>query len=206
MHTILFLFIAIVYTQNDDQLLYPYTLINTDISCEKNIDCFNHFNHSWCASGLLCIHHFCRVIPEFPCRATQTCDDDTRSCLDVACTEDSECDNHIFCDGVEVCQTNVCVMDDSQPSCFYLGGKCDEDARHCHLPREHDAIHQERWLGAQQIQKSNANGTETTSSVVVNITSLIVIGSVMGVLFIVSLIIILSRSARGITLPKQNAY
>lgn len=200
--TLLLLLVAIV-SADDSTRLYPFTLINTDLVCETIADCYAYYNNSWCATGFLCLRRQCKVIPEFPCRATQVCKEESQLCLDMPCTDDSACDNLVFCDGIEVCRNNVCIMDPQQPSCLYLGGVCDEVARDCQLPRAHQVWQQqqEHWL-MKEVNMDENNITETTTTV--NLTSLIIVGSVMGVIFIGTLIVLLTQVTQGAM--KLNKY
>lgn len=50
-----------------------------------------------------------------------------RDVLGASCTRLAECDNGIFCDGIERCESMVCVA--GQPSCG--GGRCDEANDRC---------------------------------------------------------------------------
>jgi hypothetical protein len=202
--TLLLLLVAIVST-DDSTHLYPFTLINTDLVCETIADCYAYHNNSWCATGFLCLRRQCKVIPEFPCRATQVCKEESQLCIDTPCTDDSECDNQVFCDGVEVCRNNICIMDPQQPSCLFLGGVCDEMARDCQLPRAHQLWQKEHSLINVVKKKAGDmegnNSTETTTTV--NLTSLIIVGSVMGVIFIGTLIVLLTRATQGAMKPNK---
>lgn len=203
---VLLLLVSIVRSGDDQaSLLYPYTLINTDLVCATVADCYAHHNNSWCASGLLCLHDRCKAIPEFPCRATQVCQEENQVCLDTSCTDDSECDNQVFCDGVEVCHNGICMMDPQQPSCLYLGGVCDEMARDCQLPRAYQVWQKEEANWFNMAVKKEAtlepNSTETTTTV--NLTSLIIIGSVMGVFFIATLIALLTKATQSAMKPNK---
>lgn len=195
MSLVLFL-LVILARADDDTILYPYTLINSDLVCETDSDCYNG---SWCASGVLCLHRHCKVIPDFPCRSTQVCQEESQSCLDTPCTDDSECDNQVFCDGVEVCRTGICIMDPQQPSCLYLGGICDETIRDCQLPRAHQ-VWQQLDVVKKEVSESN---TTTETATTVNLTSLIIVGSVVGIIFIATLIALLTKATQ-ISVTKPN--
>jgi hypothetical protein len=54
-----------------------------------------------------------------------------RDVIGASCTRLAECDNGIFCDGIERCESMVCVAAD-QPSCG--GGRCDEANDRCIFP------------------------------------------------------------------------
>ncbi len=221
--------------------MYPHTLIDTDIPCSTMSECTSHYNNSWCVSaGVLCIHRRCRLIPDFPCRATtQVCQEDEKRCVDKKCLLNSDCDNGIYCDGIEVCSTGtgLCVTDPRQPNCLYTGGRCDEKRQTCYESsvrlawrnsREYDQLRltteqneqeqaaaEDDLLGHEYTDKKlsllmtimNTPGNDTPITVpltVVNTVSVIIVFSVTGLLFIVILILVISRSIRGDSKPNRR--
>ena len=54
-----------------------------------------------------------------------------RDVIGASCTRFAECDNGIFCDGIERCESMLCVAADL-PSCG--GGRCDEANHRCIFP------------------------------------------------------------------------
>jgi hypothetical protein len=54
-----------------------------------------------------------------------------RDVIGASCTRLAECDNGVFCDGIERCESMVCVAAD-QPSCG--GSRCDEANDRCIFP------------------------------------------------------------------------
>lgn len=203
MHSLLLLlviFVSCSLARNDPSLLYPYTLLDTPIACKTVAECHAANKHSWCNAGFICLNNQCKTIPDFPCRSTQECDEKNYKCHDSTCKVDSDCDNGVFCDGREICQANVCIMDPEEPSCAYLGGLCDEVNKRCSLPENN----KDRYLSVKSFHALQ-NGTETPlSSSTVNITSVTIIGAVIGVFFLVVIVLVLGKSARGIF--KQSSY
>lgn len=192
-----FVFLLVCTTVRGGTRLYPYKLLNTGMVCERADDCQTQTTHSWCASAMLCIHRQCRQLLEFPCHATQRCDEETHRCLDVPCHDDSECDNGVFCDGNEVCRDSRCVTDEQYPSCLYLGGMCDEQMRECRFSSVLHHMNKDRWLGARITSLSTQNTTTETPGIV-NVTTLAVIGGVTGALFLFFLIVVVGRSVRDV--------
>lgn len=196
--------------------LYPHTLTNTEIRCDSQKDCEVHYNNSWCASaGVMCIHHYCKLIPDYPCRtSTQHCQEvPRRECIDKTCLTDSDCDNGIYCDGIEICSASnkVCITDPERPSCLYTGGQCDEASQTCHQPKvriawrstlsELEKRHGGKALSSTTIITANdvlITGNEVISQDTAGITSLIIIGAFTGLVAIVAVIAVIGRALNGI--------
>jgi hypothetical protein len=76
-----------------------------------------------------CLDGFC-VAGDPPCdppNGCNLCDEDNHECL-FTCAEDADCDNGLFCDGVESCDGCACLPGNPCP------GGCDEDLARCFDP------------------------------------------------------------------------
>lgn len=191
-------------------LLYPHTLISTDVPCLTMQDCRLHYNQSWCESAdVMCIHRYCKLIPGHPCRATQQCLEAEKRCITKKCVTHEDCDNGIYCDGAEICQGGLCLIDPTQPNCIYTGGECDEAEKKCYEPRVRLAwrghsgggVGQHISLFSTVVTALSAAPTTTNTSVIsqtaVNLTGLIIIAVAVGFLFFLIIIFIVSRSIRA---------
>lgn len=194
----LILCLTLISVSYSASVLYPHTLINTEVKCNSISDCKVYYNHSWCASaGVLCIHHYCKLIPDYPCRTTQHCIESEECCVDKECTIDEECNNAIYCDGEEICNQGYCITNPTRPSCYYTGGQCDEFTQTCHQPKVRLA-----WRSEQGTQISNSIKTQVidqnvgsgTTQVVASITSLIIVAFLTGLVFLVTIVVLIVRS------------
>ena len=179
-------------------VLYPHTLLNTEVKCKTTGDCETHHNHSWCVKGVLCIHHYCKLVPDHPCRlATQQCIESEKRCVDKKCTRDEECNNAIYCDGEEICSKDgVCITDPSRPSCHYTGGQCDEIAQTCHQPKVRLAWRSEQGATTEKI-KSQSSTTGGVNQVSASITSLIIVVALTGLVFLVVMFYLMFKAFRN---------
>lgn len=183
--------------------MYPHTLLATDLACTSTTDCKRHYNDSWCASsGILCIHHTCKRIPEYPCRTTQECVEEQHKCIDRQCSTNEECSNDIYCDGEEICTNGRCTTDPERPACINIGGKCDEASRTCTLSEVRLA-----WRAALRaevissestdIKATGLTGNEQISQDAVGVTSLAIIGFITGLLALFTLTVIIAKALSG---------
>jgi hypothetical protein len=114
-------------------LSFPFVLNKTDVRCCNTSTCINVLaNNLWCQSGLACIDTYCYRIPNYPC-ATQveTCDEVNHRCEQHACTANTECDDGVYCNGVEKCVNGFCKPG-LTTQCN--GGICDETTKVCSYP------------------------------------------------------------------------
>ena len=185
--------------------LYPHTLLNTDVPCSAIKDCVAYYNNSWCAcAGVLCIQHYCKLIPEYPCRATQQCIEAEKRCVDKECAIDDDCNNGLYCDGTEVCSHGHCITDPQRPSCHYTGGECDESRQQCYQPKARLAwrssvtnIDTDDDVSISLSRLSNTGGGGgRISQTSANMTTLIIIGTVTGFFILIVLFVALGRSMR----------
>jgi len=180
---------------------HPYTLINTDVPCRSAADCLTHYNNSWCeAAGVMCIHLYCKLIPNYPCNATQTCQEKTKRCEDRECSKDSDCDNHLFCDGVEICSNSsssgVCITDPASTNCHFTGGRCDEEAKQCYEPKVRLAWHNSEERRALLVMTTTPSNTSIITQLQVDVTALSTVAAFMFVVFVVSLAYVIGKSIR----------
>lgn len=209
------LFLLLVVCPGEGSLatfLFPATFLNTETPCLSTEECRQHYNYSWCqAAGVVCIHRYCKLIPGYPCKSTHTCLEAEKRCLDKSCARDTDCDNGLYCDGREICQAGKCVVDPAQPNCLYSGGECDEAAKQCYEPKirqtwRGDERHASLFTSSSSdgpTQAPTINTTSITQSTV-NMTALIIISTVMGVIFLIAIIHVVSNSIR--TYYRQRRY
>lgn len=124
-------------------------------ACTTRDDCLAARNNSWCASGVHCHRGRCATIADYPCRRTQLCDEEARACLPRTCSRSTDCDDGLFCNGVEHCvmepraTVGHCVADHATGCAF---GICNEATRSCVTPQrvaEARASHQARLVVLQ---------------------------------------------------------
>jgi hypothetical protein len=177
--------------------LSPYTLINTEVECAAKEDCLAHYNNSWCHSGVRCIRNFCRLIPNFPCASTQLCREVEKWCDERKCTQDSECDNGLYCDGTEVCRENRCVTDPERPNCYYKGGRCNESLKECMQPKARiawrEVANNERVMLSLGTAMMTTNASIVTQLQVYE-SAVITIGAFIFVVMLLAIVYHVSRS------------
>lgn len=111
--------------------LLPGALLRaTNTSCRTRSDC--RPQGSWCARGLLCLGGRCHALPDFPCASAEWCDDRERRCRRRECASWRDCDDGVFCNGVEICAQGFCV---TQAGTDCTQGLCDERTQRCSRPR-----------------------------------------------------------------------
>ncbi len=100
-------------------LLYNNIKYVESTHCDKTEDCYKHKEYNiWCNSGVICIENSCRKVPGVPCLHTQLCLKNLDQCIDIPCETDKECDDGIYCNGMEECIAGLC-----NPG----GDNCDSD-------------------------------------------------------------------------------
>lgn len=179
--------------------LYPYTLIDTPIACNTTQDCVISYNHTWCRStGVVCIQRHCRLIPDYPCKATETCLEETQRCAPILCKESSECDNGVYCDGVEVCVAGRCETDTARPNCYYMGGQCNETIKRCNEPKARVAWRASLKKGRISV-KATTSTTDTSiiTQLQVDVTALILVASFLFFVLFIILTYMLANSIRA---------
>jgi hypothetical protein len=111
--------------------VHPQLLRATDITCETTEDCLAQYDYAWCHSGLVCLRGLCQQLPSFPCPYTEWCDEREKRCLPKNCSGWRDCDDGLFCTGVERCVGGRCVSDHLM-DCG--AGICSEEERRCSYP------------------------------------------------------------------------
>lgn len=191
--------------------LHPHTLVNTAIACITVEDCLVHYKNDWCEStGVKCIHRYCKLIPDFPCKkSTERCVALDKRCEAIQCKVDSDCDNGIYCDGTEVCQIKaagggLCVTDPARPNCLYTGGVCNESERLCAQPKvrilwrsKAEQARRASILSISAVETSPGTNTSIITQMQVNLTALIVVAAFVFVILFLFLAYVLSRSIRA---------
>ena len=108
-----------VYYDNNKQLIY----------CNDTNDCLHYFGDLWCQSGFICILNKCHKVDDIPCLHTQICQEDSMKCIDKKCLKDNDCDDKLFCNGNEKCDSykSICIPVNNS-SCR---GYCSEYHKKC---------------------------------------------------------------------------
>lgn len=125
---ILLLLLLVAWTE---ARLYPHALQDTGVPCRDTEECLALYNHSWCHSGLSCVRGHCHSLPDYPCSHAQECDEAAKKCVSLACKSWKDCDDGVFCNGVEKCVASVCVVE-YREEC--ARGICNEKAKTCSMP------------------------------------------------------------------------
>ncbi len=134
MHLLVLVSLLLLYSDaaSTPPHVYPHILVATDRECFTVADCLPA-NASWCQQSQTCVKQRCHVIPNYPCPYFQQCDARHQKCVPVHCSRHADCDDGLFCTGVESCVNSVCTSD-YKHDCS--GGHCDEKKRQCSLPLE----------------------------------------------------------------------
>jgi hypothetical protein len=103
----------------------------TSIPCDTTEDCLEHYAHAWCKSGMVCVRNQCHTIPSYPCNKEDACIESSRECRKRNCSSWRDCDDGIFCNGVEICVASFCEVD-HQYDCTH--GMCVEERAECITP------------------------------------------------------------------------
>lgn len=117
-------------TSSIPTLLHPHLLKNLGLPCGTTAHCLAH-QPAWCQSGVLCYRAQCHRVPDFPCPATQWCDERERRCFARNCSSWRDCDDGVFCNGAERCVAGRCLNDGARDC---AGGICSERDKQCALP------------------------------------------------------------------------
>jgi len=150
---------------NNTHPLYPHLLQPTNVTCVTTADCMAHYNNSWCHRGQLCRNGRCHRLPEHPCPHTERCDAKNKTCVPKACRSARDCDDHIFCNGAELCINATCRVG-HETDCSR--GFCDERTHRCHIPRN---LAPQNAQTVQQLYKSSSSSYSVYEGRVVVATS-----------------------------------
>lgn len=100
-------------------------------ACTQHADCKPLTGGGgWCDGTAICVHGICHPVLDVPCSYVQRCDEATKTCHDVVCKKDRECDDGLFCNGHERCMDGKCRVgsDDCRR------GICHETLKTCTWP------------------------------------------------------------------------
>ena len=111
--------------------LYPHVLVPTNRTCDTTAQCIGGQN--WCHTGQTCLRGRCHLVPNYPCPYFQHCNARARQCVPRLCRRFSDCDDGLFCNGVEQCVNATCTSDFAHDC---TGGTCSEERKTCSLPLE----------------------------------------------------------------------
>lgn len=110
----------------------PERCNGVDDNCDGQIDENNPEGGGACDTGLA---GNCRAGTQ-QCNTGQLeCVPNESNCQPPDCTSDADCDDGIFCNGLEACLDGTCVPSETPP-CSGLCDACDEDAGQCTTPAE----------------------------------------------------------------------
>lgn len=175
--------------------VHPYISQATDISCESTADCLAYYGNDWCQQGVVCLKQRCHTIPFHPCKQGEVCLSEEKKCAERMCHHHGDCDDGIFCNGVERCVDSRCVID-TRFDCSY--GICTEHDRSCHMPlglKEFKGQQQQqRQLVVKTITVKDTNST--TESDDWTTTVWVIVGLSAGFFAIVLVILLISRASR----------
>lgn len=185
--------------------IYPHILVRTEHECLTTLDCLPAGDTKWCHSGVTCLNERCHRIPNHPCPYFQHCDEKNHQCVPIQCRRHADCDDGLFCNGIERCVNGSCTSDFRQDC---TAGQCDEKKRRCSLPLElqqkrlpkgHKPLVQKQethvqGIGALTVAPTSAPTAAPTSSGLTNnaiiaiICATVVVAAVIFILLIIALI------------------
>lgn len=143
-----------VKLQQIQQPLHTHLARPTSVECSTTEDCRDHFSHRWCQSGVFCSRGRCHTIPSYPCKAEERCDEASHKCVEKPCKNWKDCDDGLFCNGVERCVASVC-RSDHRFDCTH--GQCSEATQTCATPL---SLKQE----AERMASSSSGGNRVRKS------------------------------------------
>ena len=100
-----------------------------------------------------------------PCQSALNCDEDMDSC--VVCTIHTDCDNGLYCDGIERCENGICEFG-PEPCPSTLN--CDEEADECRLATltvSPDNLLQSSWIPLPLFLRIVGTGTHFDASSII---------------------------------------
>ena len=203
--------------------LTPYVTVKTNIRCDSMRACLQQFaspgaaaaaNSSWCQSGVACITGYCYLLPDYPCaRATTVCHEATRTCTPKSCRVSSDCDDHLYCTGVEKCASGKCIIDGRQPPPCGPYGVCNELTHVC-LQRWQDqtvvrrtldalslTLGQQQYRAANHTAPSNHNESNEENEWIV----WVIVGVVIVLFFVLVFLMVAVGNRSWTPIPVNNA-
>lgn len=176
-------------------LIHTHISQITDVPCETTKDCLAFYGNDWCHRGTFCLRHQCHTIPFFPCKQGEQCLSSENRCVSRHCSLHGDCDDGLFCNGVERCINSTCIPDDRFHCPF---GLCSEKDKACYTPLSlkdvviPDQVQQNTESGA--FRATFHNTTDVNEHV--RITTIVII-VIAGIFFAVVLVVLLvSRASR----------
>ncbi len=137
-----------------DDIVKPIP-IKTNVMCRDTPQCLSTLGDLFCQPELLCIEGYCHRIPDTPCISqTQTCDEASKQCIAKRCIVSNDCDDGVFCNGIERCINQTCQPSKRGSRC--PANLCNETTRQCSETRR--LAH---WRNAQENEDfiSSTNST-----------------------------------------------
>ena len=202
LHVLVTLFIYFI-SSKEINVLYPHTALNTHLKCTTTRDCRGYYNNSWCRSGNICINGYCRTIPDYPCKKAQICNEVKQRCDNRYCRVNSECDNDVFCDGIEVCTLGRCVSSDGT-NCY--GGICLEQEKRCIFNniqlewKEYKKTELKNIISGKGIN-IKTNSTDPIETINLGLWVIIIFACGFGIILIIIVIVITTRTAPVVAVP-----
>lgn len=174
--------------------LHSHLTRPTKVECESTNDCLDHYSRLWCLSGTVCIRGFCHTIPAYPCKQDQLCIEESQQCVHKICSSWKDCDDGLFCNGIEKCINSVCVSD-PRHACTH--GHCSEATKSCSTPLLLKNLSIKAQLHVMDDNTSAPTTNSNSTSPTTDTTLAITIGAVAVFLFIATVIIFLFASMRS---------
>jgi hypothetical protein len=192
--------------------LHPFLSQVTNIQCDTTDDCLAYYGNDWCHQNTVCVSERCHLIPFYRCKQGELCMAEEKQCVVKQCSTHGDCDDGVFCNGVERCVNSQCVKDD-RFDCSH--GICSEVDHSCHTPlvlTKHalrvKESQQQQPLQAKTITIQDTTNSTTNSSV--DDWVWVIVGLSVGFFAIVLVILLVSRASRPsspiIVFDRQTAY
>ena len=208
---IILLFFCLVF---GSQPLHPFLSQATNIQCDTTDDCLAYYGNDWCHQNTVCVSERCHLIPFYRCQQGELCLAEEKQCVVKPCSTHGDCDDGVFCNGVERCVNSQCVKDE-RFDCSH--GVCSELDHSCHTPlilAKHTlevkqlAVMRQHRVQAKTITIQDTTNSTTDSSV--DDWVWVIVGLSVGFFAIVLVILLVSRASRPsspvIVFDRQTAY
>ena len=163
--SLLLLFITVCTVRGGGGREQQPFLVQTAVACATTKDCAAHYNNDWCHRGQVCLQTRCWVVPDYPCARTAWCDEREKRCIRRNCSSWRDCDDGVFCNGVEVCVAGQCEVDPNF-DCTQGGAICNEATHTCSqslaVSAERARIKPQQWHATVNTSAPTANATAPT--------------------------------------------
>jgi hypothetical protein len=186
--------------------IYPRMARASNESCTDEADCTRAA--PFCLGGAFCRQGRCWRLPDWPCPSTDWCDERLRACVERKCQSWRDCDDEIFCNGIELCVAGRCILRPGS-DCSADGDICDESARRCSRVKGVEAVRAQLLAGSTAGGDVRAQDTPTVAPTSAPTNSTIPVGSItnaqlawiiigigLGVIVVGGLALVLSASKR----------